>query len=280
MDYQARLLQHLIRYKRSVLRIREPGTFRYRGRDVPKDHVLPLAKKWANLIGPTRSLVETYLVDHPDVRPHRYFHHLNSSQAFAFNLFFPFFGGGPVASRALLRALGQAEPLESWEPEAVPDKDEGTNLDACWRLAGGTVVMCEVKLSEADFGKASADERHRRKLRDLYRPVLKGHVAASMLEEPSFFRAYQILRNVWHMLSVPGSRLVFVLPRGNARLWAELVPTLASLTPAARDRVSIAAIEDVLASLQVDAQCPVPLRGYARLLADKYLVGVSGLNGE
>jgi hypothetical protein len=237
--------------------------------------VLPLTKRWANLLEPAQSLAKAYLATHLRVRPHRYFHHLNSSQAFAFNLFFPFFGGTSAASAALLRAFNQTPPLESWEPEAVPDTAEGTNLDARWRLADGTLVMCEVKLSETDFGKATADAKHRRKLRETYRPVLTGHVAAPMLEERAFFRAYQILRNVWHMILVPGSRLVFLLPRANERLWDELAPALASLSPAMRRRVSIVAIEDLLATLQADAQCPTALREYARLLETKYVIAAS-----
>lgn len=272
VEYRARLLEHLIDYKRSVLSIREPGTFRYRGQDIPKDHVLPVARKWDNLLDSARPLVRRYLASHNRVRTHRYFHHLNSSQAFAFNLFFPFFDGDSVASSALLRALGQAPPLASWEPEAVPDKDEGTNLDARWQLSDGTVVMCEVKLSEADFGRATADEKHRRKLRDTYRRVLTGHVSATMLEEAEFFEAYQILRNVWHMLSVPGSRLVFLLPRAHERLWAELEATLAALPPVTRSRVVVLGIEEVLVRLHSDSQCPLALRQYARLLERKYVV--------
>jgi hypothetical protein len=53
-----------------------------------------------------------FLLDHPD-KCHQYLHHLNSSQAFAFNLFFPYFSGGPEAASALLRALGQEGVLEA-----------------------------------------------------------------------------------------------------------------------------------------------------------------------
>ncbi len=275
MEYQARLLAHLIQYKHSVLGIREAGTFRYRGSDLPKDHILPRTKKWDNLLDLARPLVKSHLDANPTVRLHRYFHHLNSSQAFAFNLFFPFFDGSAVAKSSLLRALGQASPLASWEPEALPNKDEGTNLDAKWQLADGTSVICEVKLSETDFGKARADEEHKRKLTNTYRSVLNSHVDARMLQEPQFFRAYQILRNVWHMLLVPGSKLIFILPRANARLWEELTPILAALHAGPRERVSTVAIEDALARLHNDAKCPATLREYARELEAKYVVGAA-----
>lgn len=275
LNYQTRLEEHLIEYKRSVLGIEEMGVFRYRGTDLAKAHVLPFANRWANLIGPTKELVEAHLAGRREVQLHRFFHHLNSSQAFAFNLFFPFFEGGPDASAALLRALGQHGVLESWKPEAVPNKAEGTNLDAQWRLADGTTVMCEVKLSERDFGKATNNEKHRRKLVNTYRPILRGHVGPELLEEASFFRSYQILRNVWHMLSVPRSLLVFLIPRANESLWHELQPVVAKLEPEPRRRVSIIAIEDVLASLQRDDGCPDPLRGYAAQLQRKYVIASS-----
>jgi hypothetical protein len=240
-----------------------------------KDHVLPLAKKWDNLLNAARPLVKAHLKANGKVRLHRYFHHLNSSQAFAFNLFFPFFGGNTSAGSSLLRALGQTPPLASWEPEAVPDREEGTNLDARWRLADGTAVMCEVKLSEAEFGKAPTDEKHRRKLKDIYRKRLADHVDARMLQEPQFFGAYQILRNVWHMLQVPGSTLLFILPRANTRLWKELTPALAALHAGTRERVSTVAVEDVLARLRNDAASPIALREYARQLEAKYVVGAA-----
>lgn len=271
MDYQAQLLRHLSDYKRSVLKISEPGMFRFRGRDVPKAHILPLLHAWRNLPVPARDLTRSYLSTHPEVKLHKYFHHLNSSQAFAFGLFFPFFEGGSMASTALLRALGLSGNLAKWEPEAIPDRDEGTNLDAQWSLTDGTTVFCEVKLSERDFGKAQCDERHTRKLREIYQPRLRGHVAQRLLEAPEFFDAYQILRNVWHLVSVANSKLVFLLPRANAQLWKLLLPTLDSVAPATREHILPVAMEDVLHRLQNDRKCPSDLRKYAKHLERKYV---------
>jgi hypothetical protein len=269
--YQAHLLQHLEKYKQSELEIDEPGLFRYRGRDLPKAHILPVAKAWHNLPEPARSLARAYLGAHPDVKLHKYFHHLNSSQAFAFSLFFPFFDGGPSASTALLRTFGLSGTLAAWEPEAIPDPDEGTNLDARWSLTDGTTIFCEVKLSEGDFGKAKNDDRHVKKLREIYLPRLHGHIEPRLLTAPKFFAAYQIFRNVWHLVSVPNSKLVFLLPKANARLWKLLLPTLDSIASATRDRIFPVAIEDVLRRLQADQNCPGDLREYAKKLERKYV---------
>lgn len=229
--YQARLLTHLAAYKRDTLGVPEPGTFRYRNGDVLRDHILPTTQKWLNILEPRRRLVRDYLDAHPRVKLHHYFHHLTSSQAFAFNLFIPYFEGGSAPARALLSSLGQDSPLVSWQAESVPDKKENTNLDAEWRTADGQRTICEVKLSERDFGKATDDQAHRRKLQDLYEPRLRGHVAPELLAPSTFFEVYQILRNVWHLVQDERTRLVFLLPRGNAALWAQLHSTLQGVRP-------------------------------------------------
>jgi hypothetical protein len=271
MSYKTRLLQHLTHYKHTVLRVRQPGIFRHKNRDLLKEHILPTAHAWLNLLEPARGLVQTYMASHADVKLHRYFHHLNSSQAFAFNLFFPFFEGGPAASATLLRALDTPGTLANWEPESVPNRKEGTNLDAKWSLVDGSNYICEVKLSEADFGKAVCDDHHKLKLSDIYEPVLNVCVAPHLLTTEAFFKRYQILRNIWHAALVPGSSLVFLMPRANKTLWKLLAQTLDHIEPEMRRRVRSVSIEDVLERLTRDGECPIELRRYAELLQNKYV---------
>lgn len=267
--YQDCLASHLSAYKRRVLDVHEPGIFRHRGRDIPVDHILPLHRADLNLLPLARRLEVSLGLN---VRRHRYFHHLNSSQAFAFNLFLPFFNGGPASSLALLRAMGQAGTVSAWELEAVPSPEEGTNVDVQWVSETGNVSFCEVKLSEVEFGKAKADDRHRRKLETIYRPLLEGHVDQELLEERAFFAAYQILRNVWHAVRVESSTLLFLLPRANARLWEMLPGVLTRLSEPIRSRVHVVAIEDVLMRLRGDQQCPPELRTHADDMWQKYLL--------
>jgi hypothetical protein len=101
MSYQDVLKRHLADHKRKVLGIEEAGIYSRTGK--PYEHILPKALADRNLLEPALTIERTYrrrMKRHPD------FHHLNSSQAFAFNLFFPYFEGGPQGSAALLRALG------------------------------------------------------------------------------------------------------------------------------------------------------------------------------
>jgi hypothetical protein len=167
LSYQDDLKKHLAEFKRRNLGISAPGVFRYRGRDLQYHHILPLANSSANFLEEAEPAASAFLTAHPQKR-HQYFHHLNSSQAFAFNLFFPYFSGAQESASALLRALGQDGILAEWEPEAVPVPDEETNIDVLWATTDGVRTFCEVKLSEADFGKAIDDDRHRAKLVDIY----------------------------------------------------------------------------------------------------------------
>jgi Restriction Endonuclease associating with ARP len=271
VSYQDDLKKHLADFKRRTLGISTPGVFRYRGRDVERHHILPLANASANLMEEAEPAASAFLAAHPDKR-HRYFHHLNSSQAFAFNLFFPYFSGEPESASALLRALGQEGILAEWEPEAVPVADEETNIDVLWATTDGVRTFCEVKLSEADFGTAIDDDRHRVKLVDIYREILTGHLEPVRLERLAFFDAYQFNRNVWHMVRTDDSRLIFLLPRLNAGLWSLLQRLLSGVVPGTRERISAVAIEDVIANLSGDNQCPERLREYPRKLKQKYLI--------
>lgn len=269
MGYPEELREHLTKYKETVLGVSEPGVFRHRGRDLYYGHILPLAMADLNLFEEARAASA-------GLPRHRYFHHLNSSQAFAFNLFLPFLHGGPRAGTALLSAMGcgaTAGPVREWALESVPDPREGTNIDATWLDSAGRRTFCEVKLSEQDVGTAKDDSRHRDKLARIYRPVLQGCVDDRLLEPAAFFGSYQFLRNVWHLVRVPNSRLIFLAPRANTGLWAQIEGLAAGVNDAFRSRVSVCATEAVIRALGSEAaDCPQHLRDYARhKLARKYL---------
>ena len=265
--YARRLYVHLAEYKAHRLGVPANGT--YRGREY--GHILPPSEKWLNLVDAYRDEIQEFLRRHPRIALHDCFHHLNSSQAFVLNLFVPFFEGGPASSRALLAALGQEAELLRWEPEAIPDPAEASNLDAVWDTADGTRTFCEVKLSERDFGKARSDERHLAKLKNIYLPRLAPYLSAELCSPAAFFASYQVLRNVWHMVGNPNGRLVFLMPRANGRLWPMIEVVRAGLSTEIAERVRCVAIEDVLEQVSTDARCPIALREYSARLRDKYV---------
>lgn len=270
MTYQDRLAKHLSEYRSSVLEVVEPGIFHYRGREIPKEHILDPGSKWLNILPGARDQVKAFVSNRPTLKLHRYFHHLNSSQALALNLFVPFFDGDRESASYLLRALGQAGTLKRWEIESVPDPEEGTNIDVTWEAVDGTHTVCEVKLSEAEFGATSTDERHLAKLRDVYRPLLEQHLPEPCLNASTFCSNYQVFRNVWHMLRLENSSLLFLLPRANRGLWDGLPTTLETFPEAVRSRINILALEDVLGRLCADGGCDPVLESHAEGLRRKY----------
>ena len=269
--YADRLKRHLADYKVLRLGIADPGTFEHRGRQVQHDHILPLEQQDLNLLERARRFLSEYEKQRTLTR-HQFFHHLNSSQAFAFNLFFPYFCCGSYCARSLLRAFGQNSELAGWEPEAVPDEAEGSNIDIRWCTSDGVTTFCEVKLSETGIGTTLNDSRHRCKLENIYAPVLAPYFNHAQLEPSVFFRSYQYYRNVWHMVRTPEARLVFLLPKQNIVLWRQLQDLLRVTSNEIAGRISMVAIEDVLASLIADRRAPDDLRQYAATLGEKYLI--------
>jgi hypothetical protein len=270
-QYTKDLQSHLTAYKHSRLGVKEAGIFLHKGVELRCGHILPKDLKWLNILEPCRKEVRHFIKTHPDVRLHKFFHHLNSSQAFALNLFFPFFEGGNAASSALTRALGTKGAATSWIPEHLPDVEEGTNIDISWQNDQGSWAHCEVKLSEAEFGKAKNDLRHLKKLKEIYGPVLQPCCPARLLEPATFFGYYQILRNVWLAARDPAASVVFLLPKSNKSLWKSLDEVVSSLEPSLRKRIHLTAVEDVLQKLAVDKNCPPSLSWYAELLSEKYV---------
>ncbi|MFN0041139.1 MAG: PGN_0703 family putative restriction endonuclease [Burkholderiales bacterium] len=269
-SFAAALNRHLAAYKTLRLGVRESGVFMHKGKEVRHGHILPRELRWLNILEPYRAEVRQYVEARDDLKLHKYFHHLNSSQAFAFNLFFPFFENGHSA--CLLRAMGLPGEATTWHPENIVAPDEGTNVDVSWRSAGGDWTYCEVKLSEAEFGAAKDDKRHREKLDAIYRPVLSAYCPAELLEPPTFFASYQVLRNLWLAARTPGASVVFLLPRSNAALWGPLQAVTTAVSAPLAKRVHIVATEDVLAALASARATPPRLAWYAEQLAEKYMV--------
>lgn len=267
MNYQSVLKEHLASYARKNLGVSEEGKFR--GKSYP--HILPIELKYLNILEPIRAEIQSYLEENPNIKLHQYFHHLNSSQAFAFNLFYPYFSKNVLSANILSAALGfKTSKVNWWKFEWIPDPIENTNVDVAWNTSEQITVYCEVKLSEAEFGTAKCDERHQRKLAEIYRPRLKDLVSKELLEEKTFFNHYQLLRNV-SFLADQNSHLVLLTPRENTALNPQLTAVMACLSPNTRERVHIAYIEDVIKKLKSEQTLPPELQAYASCLGEKYI---------
>jgi len=266
--YQTALQDHLGKYARNRLGVFEKGT--YKGRLY--SHILPYRLRYLNLLESVRAELQDYLRVHDSIRLHQYFHHLNSSQAFALNFFYPYFTAGGPDARALSASLGIDANVSDWEFEGVPDEKEGTNVDVMWHTPAGAQVFCEVKLSETGFGTAKNDARHKKKLAEIYNPRLKPLVSSHLLEGKRFFENYQILRNIALLASNDGDQLVILAPRENESLYPSLNKVLAKVEPAIRRRISIAYIEDCLRTLRDNPSLSLDLRVHTAKIQEKYVL--------
>ena len=244
--YAATLKQHLGHYAGQRLGVQEHGI--YNGRRYA--HILPARLRYLNLLEPARAELQAFLKAHPGIKEHQFFHHLNSSQAFALNLFYPYFVEGGPTARILAKSLGVDAEVDAWEFEAILDKDEGTNVDVFWTTTDGARVFCEVKLSENEFGQTRNDARHQKKLKDIYTPRLRSLVSDELLVPRTFFKHYQILRNISLLAERDADRLVFLMPRENETLSRPLNRVLSGIEAGVSRRIHLAYIEDCLDDLE------------------------------
>jgi hypothetical protein len=270
MTYQMALKKHLAEYKANRLGVREAGVYRKTGRAY--QHLLPSNLRYLNLLELIRSEVREHLRHNPAIRLHPDFHHLNSSQALSFNLFYPFLSAGGEASRLIAQALGPGGDVRDWHFEYVPDAEEGTNVDVAWQNSDGAWVFCEVKLSEGEFGCAKPDQRHDKKLQEIYSPRLQGLVDGRLLGFDEFCRHYQLLRNISLLGTHPDSHVVFLIPEQNGALIPALKAVLGSLAASVQHRVHVSYLEKVLASLKNHRTLNPELKLYAAQLEEKYVV--------
>jgi hypothetical protein len=252
-DYIARLHHHLVNYKTSVLGVHESGFWGTPPRAY--QHILPVGLRGLNIVSPLR---ETFWQEQQRLgwKLHKYFHHLSSSQALAFNLLFSIYPQIPLHMGATRRMLGLPINVSCQvEFERVLDIREGTNIDALISSADGTRTIIEIKLTERTFGTARADDRHLAKLNDVYRPLLAGRIAESCLEPTSFFRDYQLYRNLAQVRLGTTDRVLLLLPKARTQLWRHAVAWCNSeLLGPLSGCVEAVALEDVVSALAEDFQ--------------------------
>jgi hypothetical protein len=270
--YADALRAHLATYKRDRLGIQEHGIWRNNKRAYA--HILPEAEYQLNILETIRTPFWRYFEGvSATTATHTDFHHLNSSQAFAFNLLFPFVGLPGSRPRDLLAALGVADgEVRAWTFEAVPDGNERTTFDFLAELEDGRRVFVEVKLTETNFGTCVPEDTHRRKLEEHYRPRLRGKTVAEHVDESIFFAHYQLFRNVSHLELERRDRLVLLVPRANVTAWDEAVAfTSKHLSDDVHGHVLVVAAEDVIDSLERSAAGSPLLTAHVALLREKYV---------
>jgi predicted enzyme related to lactoylglutathione lyase len=243
LSFQERARAWMASYRLQALGVAEAGTWSGNGRQYP--HVLPAARRDLNILPAFREEFWEWFRGQT-IRLHGDFHHLNSSQAMCFNLFFPLLRAG--AWDTALEALGiGGSPAPGASFEYQPSYDEGTCFDFMLPLRSGARVYFELKYAETEFGRARADAAHYEKLEAVYRPRMMARFRPKYREPGMFFAHYQILRNIWHM--EPGDFAVFLFPKANERLRRQEAAILDCALEPFASQVRIAYLEDVTAAL-------------------------------
>jgi len=218
-DFQTKIKEHLGVYKRNTLKIQEDGIFNYKGEELFYEHILPGNKKELNIIEKYRT--DFFQSDYRNINFHKYFHHLNSSQAMCINFFYPLLKENLLESiLSVMEIKGEINYNSKdicFEKESELEVNAGrtTNFDFYIKLNSGTKIYFEIKYTENEFGKAKPDEEHKNKFNDIYMPLIKDNPAIkeSFKTEDMFLNNYQIMRNIAHVSE--DSYVIFIYPKGN-----------------------------------------------------------------
>jgi len=272
MNFRDLACEHLSQYKVEVLRVKENGIFHYRGRDIPKTHILPIAHRDKNILERYRN--QFFASDHAQIKFHRFFHHLNASQALCINFFYPLIAENMLGLFLKFLGIDPTSGLKSlFEKESdIEQAARRTSFDFYTQLAGTNNIFVEVKYTEDGFGKAKNDEEHRNKFRKTYLPLLIDKMAflvAECQEESLFLNYYQILRNLVHISNT--DYVVLLFPSANTAVAEESVYARDHfLTDAGRERLKIVFLGEIVSFLE--SECAGgSLDGYYQEFRSKYM---------
>ncbi len=219
MSFKENVLNSLCEYRSEKLNIKELGVFKYREQELLKEHILPVKFRTYNILENYRE--SFFSSPNSKIDFHKYFHHLNSSQALCINLFFPLILDEKLyLILDLLGIPGQSITEVAFEKESELESGAGrkTNFDFYILLADDTKVYFEIKYTESEFGKAKDDDEHRAKYEKTYLPLLRNndYIKREFSDVDEFLKSYQIMRNLCHINE--NSFVVFVYPEANKKI--------------------------------------------------------------
>jgi hypothetical protein len=272
MNFRDFVCAHLSGYKVDVLGVTEDGIFRYKGRDIPKSHILPAGNSDRNILERYRqSFFES---EYSKIKFHQFFHHLNSSQALCINFFYPLIVENKLVLFLKFLGLDSATDLTS---EFEKDSDlemakRRTSFDFYARLDGARNIFVEVKYTESGFAAAKKDDEHRKKFRETYLPILlekSTYLVPECRDESVFLDHYQVLRNLVHVNET--DFVVLFFPAANARVAEEAAYARDHLlTDKGKERLRIVFLDQIVSYLETECAGSV-LDGYYQEFRTKYL---------
>jgi hypothetical protein len=235
-----KITKNLINYKNNILKISEEGEFKGN----KYQHILPIEDRKNNIISVYRDDFWKY-IENNQINLHKYFHHLNSSQALCFNLFYPFISSN--SGDILLKSLNifeESVKIKSAEFEKVLHKNENTNFDFLISLTSRDIIFFEIKYTENSFGKARNDSKHIEKKDLIYDKVFnyKEKIQKQYHQDESFFENYQLIRNIVYLNFNRNDNLFLIFPKEKTEFknQIESIPV-----PELKNKIHIIYLEDL-----------------------------------
>ena len=176
--------------------------------------------------------------------PHRFAHHLTSSQVMCYNYFRPLIDSEGVPSEAFRELLESKKvdlPDESICEFEVENPLDHTSYD----MAAGPVRF-EIKFTECGFGTAKSDDKHMQKFDKVYLPMINACECLSCKpDQDMFFKHYQLFRNVLH-IDDKSRFAIFIFPKANKQCQREFLEFYKFINDEYKDNVQVWYWEDLL----------------------------------
>ena len=273
MTYQTGVKNHLSSYKRDVLNIEEKGVFKHQGRELKYDHILPKQYGKLNILEPYRD--SFYDSIYSNITFHKYFHHLNSSQALCINLFYPLIVEGRLDLVLKLLDLPETEITHAqfeFESDLEINNGRKTNFDFYLKSMKSVRIYIELKYTEQKFGSAVNDQAHVDKYLETYLPLLQDNrfIKNEFKTMDHFLENYQVMRNLIHLGET--DYVVFLYPEANRKIHAQAKRAYDEmLTDEGKERLKIIHLAKIVDSLSEHINSDRCKKHFAEFIR-KYLV--------
>lgn len=275
MSFREDTLIHLSEYREKVLCIKESGIFNYRGRKIPKDHILPnpVIFKRLNIIDIFRD--DFYNSIYSDISFHIYFHHLNSSQGLCVNLFYPLINNDRLNILLDLLNINDSPSSASFEKKSMLERvlknKRKTTFDFYIKTLEGIDIYFEIKYTEREFGKVKHDEEHIKKFQYTYKPLLlkNPYINDEYKSQDYFLSNYQIMRNLVHLSDF--SFVIFIYPIPNKIIHKQTITALKDIvTKEGRKKFIVLPLERLVSDL-IKSDINQSLLNHYNKFSNKYL---------
>ncbi len=222
MNFKSEVIEHLSNYRIQKMGYLDKGIWKRKDKIYEFDHILPKKKNTIKLNILERYREPFYNSELSKISYHRFFHHLNSSQAMCINFFFPLFKEKNL--ELVLNAIGLNGDLVDYktvcfEKESnFEKKGRPTSFDFYFQTVKGKNIYFEIKYTEYAFGKAKNDKNHKEKYNSEYSNKCS-NINEQYSNLDSFLNNYQLMRNLIHISE--NSFVVLLHSKENKRISKE-----------------------------------------------------------